>query len=59
MLNLKVGITKNPRFEPLIDGTIKSAKLNLDIVVTTPPELFFAISRTTSSMSSRCLYPNT
>jgi len=41
MLNLKVGITKNPRFEPLIDGTIKSAKLNLDIVVTTPPELFF------------------
>ena len=41
MLNLKVGVTKNPRFEPLIDGTIKSAKLNLDIVVTTPPELFF------------------
>jgi len=41
MLNLKVGITKNPRFEPLIDGTIKSPKLNLDIVVTTPPELFF------------------
>src|SRR5262245_3798014 len=41
MLNLKVGITKNPRFEPLIDGTVKSSKLNLDIVVTTPPELFF------------------
>ena len=41
MLNLKVGITKNPRFEPLIDGTIKSSKFNLDIVVTTPPELFF------------------
>ena len=41
MLNLKVGVTKNPRFEPLIDGSIKSPKLNLDIVVTTPPELFF------------------
>jgi 4,5-dihydroxyphthalate decarboxylase len=41
MLNLKVGITKNPRFEPLIDGTVKSPKLNLDITVTTPPELFY------------------
>jgi 4,5-dihydroxyphthalate decarboxylase len=41
MLNLKVGVTKNPRFEPLIDGTIKSTKFDLDIVVTTPPELFF------------------
>ena len=41
MLNLKIGITKNPRFEPLIDGGVKSPKLNLDITVTTPPELFF------------------
>jgi 4,5-dihydroxyphthalate decarboxylase len=41
MLNLKVGVTKNPRFEPLIDGTIKSTKFDLDVVVTTPPELFF------------------
>ena len=41
MLKLKVAVTKNPRFEPLIDGTVKSAKLDLDIVVTTPPELFF------------------
>src|SRR4030095_34329 len=41
MLNLKVGVTKNPRFEPLIDGTVKSPKLNLDISVTTPPELFY------------------
>ena len=41
MLNLKVGVTKNPRFEPLIDGTVKSPKLNLDIAVTTPPELFY------------------
>jgi 4,5-dihydroxyphthalate decarboxylase len=41
MHNLKVGLTKNPRFEPLIDGTVKSSKLNLDILVTTPPELFY------------------
>ena len=41
MLNLKVGLTKNPRFEPLIDGSVKSDKLNLNIHVTTPPELFF------------------
>jgi 4,5-dihydroxyphthalate decarboxylase len=41
MLNLKLGVTKNPRFEPLIDGSVKSDKLNLDIHVTTPPELFF------------------
>jgi 4,5-dihydroxyphthalate decarboxylase len=41
MLNLKVGITKNPRFEPLIDGTVKSSKFDLDIAVTTPPELFY------------------
>lgn len=41
MLNLKLGLTKNPRFEPLIDGSVKSEKLNLDIQVTTPPELFF------------------
>jgi len=41
MLNLKIGLTKNPRFEPLIDGSVKSDKLNLTIHVTTPPELFF------------------
>ena len=41
MLNLKVGVTKNPRFEPLIDGSVKSAKVGLNIHVTTPPELFF------------------
>jgi 4,5-dihydroxyphthalate decarboxylase len=40
-LNIKVGVTKNPRFEPLIDGSIKPTKVDLDIVVTTPPELFF------------------
>ncbi|HVO95023.1 MAG TPA: hypothetical protein VMT22_19370, partial [Terriglobales bacterium] len=41
MPNVKLGITKNPRFEPLIDGTVKSTNLNLDVVVTTPPELFY------------------
>jgi 4,5-dihydroxyphthalate decarboxylase len=41
MLELKVGLTKNPRFEPLIDGSVKSEKLNFNIHVTTPPELFF------------------
>lgn len=41
MLKVKVAVTKNPRFEPLIDGRIKSEKLNLDILVTTPPELFY------------------
>jgi 4,5-dihydroxyphthalate decarboxylase len=41
MLKIKVGLTKNPRFEPLIDGTVKSAKLDLDVLVTTPPELFY------------------
>ena len=41
MLNLKVGLTKNPRFEPLIDGSVTSDKLTLNIHVTTPPELFF------------------
>jgi len=41
MLKLKVAVTKNPRFEPLTDGRIKSEKLDLDILVTTPPELFY------------------
>ncbi|HLN86747.1 MAG TPA: hypothetical protein VK200_09790 [Candidatus Limnocylindrales bacterium] len=41
MLNLKFGLTKNPRFEPLVDGSVKSDKLILNIHVTTPPELFF------------------
>lgn len=41
MLNLKLGLTKNPRFEPLINGSVKSDKLNLNIHVTTPPELFY------------------
>lgn len=41
MLNLKIGLTKNPRFEPLIDGTIKSKRIDPQITVTTPPELFY------------------
>jgi 4,5-dihydroxyphthalate decarboxylase len=41
MLKLKLALTKNPRFEPLVDGRVKSADLDLDIFVTTPPELFY------------------
>lgn len=41
MLTLKLGLTKNPRFEPLVDGAVKSSQCNLDIAVTTPPELFY------------------
>jgi 4,5-dihydroxyphthalate decarboxylase len=41
MLELKLGVTKNPRFEPLIDGTVQSAKFHAEITVTTPPELFY------------------
>jgi 4,5-dihydroxyphthalate decarboxylase len=41
MAKLKVAVTKNLRFEPLVDGTVKSEKLDLEILVTTPPELFY------------------
>jgi hypothetical protein len=38
MLNLRIGLTKNPRFEPLIDGRLKSSEVTLACTVTTPPE---------------------
>lgn len=41
MLSLKLGVTNNPRFAPLIDKTIQSAHCALEIAVTTPPELFY------------------
>jgi 4,5-dihydroxyphthalate decarboxylase len=41
MQPIKLGLTNNPRFQPLIDGTVKSSEANLNIVVTTPPELFY------------------
>jgi 4,5-dihydroxyphthalate decarboxylase len=41
MLDLKIGVTKNPRFEPLIDGTVKSDRIAPQFTVTTPPELFY------------------
>ena len=41
LLNLKIGLTKNPRFEPLIDGGVKSERLHPAFTVTTPPELFY------------------
>lgn len=41
MLHLRTALTKNPRFEPLIDGRAKSSEVNFDVTVTTPPELFY------------------
>ena len=41
MLPLKIGVTKNPRFEPLVEKSVTSPRLDLNITVTTPPELFF------------------
>ena len=41
MVNLTVAVTRNPRFEPLIDGTVKPKNINLEFLVTTPPELFY------------------
>jgi 4,5-dihydroxyphthalate decarboxylase len=41
MLNLTVAVTRNPRFEPLMDGSVASKTLKLQFVVTTPPELFY------------------
>jgi 4,5-dihydroxyphthalate decarboxylase len=41
MLSLKLGLTNNPRFGPLVDDTVKSPRCDLDVVVTTPPELFY------------------
>lgn len=41
MVKLTVALTRNPRFEPLIDGTVKAKNLDLQFLVTTPPELFY------------------
>jgi len=41
MLNLKTGLTKNPRLEPLVDGTVRLNNIHLECVVTSPPELFY------------------
>jgi len=41
MLDLKIGLTKNPRIEPLIDSVVKSERLHPQFTVTTPPELFY------------------
>ena len=58
MLNLTVAVTRNLRFEPLIDGTITSKILNLQFVVTTPLSFSIATSNTTSSTFLRCLFPS-
>ena len=41
MISLKLGLTNNPRFAPLIDGSVTSSQCDLNVVVTTPPELFY------------------
>src|SRR4029078_6104127 len=41
MVTLKIGVHRNPRFEPLVEKTVAAPRLDLDITVTTPPELFF------------------
>jgi 4,5-dihydroxyphthalate decarboxylase len=41
MRKLKMALTKNPRFEPLVTGRVKSSTFDLDLLVTTPPELFY------------------
>jgi 4,5-dihydroxyphthalate decarboxylase len=41
MLHLRTALTKNPRFEPLIDGRAKSSEVTFDVTVATPPELFY------------------
>jgi hypothetical protein len=38
MLNLRIGLTKNLRFEPLIDGTVNSDRIVAQFTVTTPLE---------------------
>lgn len=41
MLHLTAGLTKNPRLEPLLDGTVSPQHIHLEFVVTSPPELFY------------------
>lgn len=41
MLHLVAALTKNPRLEPLTDGTVRPQDIDLDFVVASPPELFY------------------
>ena len=41
MLKMKVGFSKNPRLEPLIDGTVTLQNIELQFVLASPGELFY------------------
>jgi 4,5-dihydroxyphthalate decarboxylase len=41
MLKMKVGFSRNPRLEPLIDGSVKPKDIGLDFAVMSPGELFY------------------
>lgn len=41
MLQLKAGLTRNPRFEPLVEGAVRPREISLDCTITSPPELFY------------------
>jgi 4,5-dihydroxyphthalate decarboxylase len=41
MLKMKVGFSKNPRLEPLIDGKVKPQNIELDFALMSPGELFY------------------
>jgi 4,5-dihydroxyphthalate decarboxylase len=41
MLNLTVGLTRDPRIEPLVDGTIKPQNIELDFVFSSPGEVHY------------------
>ena len=41
MLELTIGFSKNPRLNPLLDGTIKPQNIKLNFVLSHPSELFY------------------
>lgn len=41
MLKLTVGLTREPRLEPLIDGTVKPQNIELDFVFSSPGEVHY------------------
>lgn len=41
MLKLIFGLTREPRLEPLIDGTVKPQNINLDFVFSSPGEIHY------------------
>jgi len=41
MLKLTFGATRNPRLQPMMDGSVKPQNIELQFVIASPPELFF------------------